>query len=194
MQTRYYDPTICRFINADNYELVAELSQTIGQLNLYAYANNNPIMLTDETGESAFLIASLIIGAVIGAIAGGVIAGCNGATGWEIVGGVLLGAVIGTAAGALFASASTAIYIGARGSLLSTTKFLSLKQSAALGMAIFDIIGAIAGPLLGVDWQLVEWGQSSPDVKSNKNPYADISGMSTNGLVGQKNITQYYIV
>ena len=22
LQTRYYDPTICRFINADNYELV----------------------------------------------------------------------------------------------------------------------------------------------------------------------------
>ena len=25
LQTRYYDPTICRFINADNYELVAQL-------------------------------------------------------------------------------------------------------------------------------------------------------------------------
>ena len=34
LQTRYYDPTICRFINADNYELVAELSETVGQLNL----------------------------------------------------------------------------------------------------------------------------------------------------------------
>lgn len=34
IQTRYYDPTICRFINADNYELVAGLSETVGQLNL----------------------------------------------------------------------------------------------------------------------------------------------------------------
>ena len=69
LQTRYYDPTICRFINADNYELVAELSQTIGQLNLYAYANNNPIMLTDETGEgvlTAFLLGTLI-GSLVGA-------------------------------------------------------------------------------------------------------------------------------
>jgi len=51
LQTRYYDPTICRFINADNYELVAELSCDAGQLNMYAYCNNNPIMYTDESGE-----------------------------------------------------------------------------------------------------------------------------------------------
>ena len=35
LQTRYYDPTICRFINADNYELVAQLSNLPGQLNMY---------------------------------------------------------------------------------------------------------------------------------------------------------------
>ena len=50
LQTRYYDPTICRFINADNYELVAELSCVPGELNMYAYCNNNPIMCTDPTG------------------------------------------------------------------------------------------------------------------------------------------------
>ena len=31
LQTRYYDPTIRMFINADNYELLPTLSQTIGQ-------------------------------------------------------------------------------------------------------------------------------------------------------------------
>ncbi|MBQ3506586.1 MAG: hypothetical protein IJA89_07445 [Clostridia bacterium] len=44
LQTRYYDPTICRFINADNYELVGELSMVVGQLNLYTYSGNNPII------------------------------------------------------------------------------------------------------------------------------------------------------
>ena len=50
LQTRYYDPTICRFINADNYELVADLASSM-QLNMYAYCGNNPIMYTDPTGE-----------------------------------------------------------------------------------------------------------------------------------------------
>ena len=50
LQTRYYDPTICRFINADDYELVATLATIPGQLNMYAYCNNNPIMYTDPTG------------------------------------------------------------------------------------------------------------------------------------------------
>ena len=65
LQTRYYDPTICRFINADNYELVAELSQTVGQLNLYAYANNNPIMLTDETGEGIWSVIGIMLTVLI---------------------------------------------------------------------------------------------------------------------------------
>ena len=66
LQTRYYDPTICRFINADNYELVAELSYVPGQLNMYAYCGNNPITYTDETGGIAFtlLIAFAIDGVI----------------------------------------------------------------------------------------------------------------------------------
>ncbi len=192
LQTRYYDPTICRFINADNYELVAELSQTIGQLNLYAYANNNPIMLTDETGEGFFLIISLIVGAVAGAIIGGVTVANNGATGWGIFGGALLGGVIGVAAGALFAASVSAGIIGVAKAFDLSIKLATYKQTAALGLAIFDIIGAIVGPLMGVDWQLVEWGQSSPNVLPNKNPYADNSRMGS-ALPIKNNIAQYYI-
>ena len=65
LQTRYYDPTICRFINADNYEIVAELSSVAGQLNMYAYCNNNPIMYTDSNGEFiGWIIAAIIAVAV----------------------------------------------------------------------------------------------------------------------------------
>ncbi len=39
LQTRYYDPSVRMFINADNYELISVLSQTVGQLNMYALLN-----------------------------------------------------------------------------------------------------------------------------------------------------------
>ena len=51
LQNRYYDPTICRFISADKSSLLSTLANSIGELNLYVYCNNNPIMHTDPTGE-----------------------------------------------------------------------------------------------------------------------------------------------
>ena len=100
LQTRYYDPTICRFINADNYELVAQLSSVAGQLNLYAYANNNPIMLTDETGEGFFL-AAFLIGLVVGVGVGALDAASKGENIWAgaIIGGVSGGLIGGFGGG-----------------------------------------------------------------------------------------------
>ena len=67
LQSRYYDPGVGRFINADS-----QLNQKDGILgyNMFAYCHNNPIMYSDPTGHSITL-ACIIIGAVIGAIAGG---------------------------------------------------------------------------------------------------------------------------
>ena len=46
--TRYYDPQIGRFINADSIEYLEP--NTINGLNLYAYCGNNPVMHTDPYG------------------------------------------------------------------------------------------------------------------------------------------------
>jgi RHS repeat-associated protein len=45
MRARYYNPYLCRFINADP-------SGFSGGLNFYAYANGNPVSLTDPFGLS----------------------------------------------------------------------------------------------------------------------------------------------
>ena len=58
LQTRYYDPAIRRFINADGY---VNANGDILGFNMYAYCGNNPVMYVDYTGE-AFLSA-LWIGA-----------------------------------------------------------------------------------------------------------------------------------
>ena len=49
------------------------MSDVVGQLNLYAYCNNNPIMYTDPSGEIVLSTALIIIGAIAGVITGGYI-------------------------------------------------------------------------------------------------------------------------
>lgn len=103
LQSRYYDPSLGRFISADQLELLASLSQTLGQLNLYAYCNNNPIMFTDPAGES--ILASIIIGLIIGGtVIGGIIGGVNSNnTGLALVGDIMLGGITGGLTAALLA-------------------------------------------------------------------------------------------
>ena len=61
--TRYYDPEIGRFINADG-----QINDDILGTNLFAYCGNNPVTRADDTGRGWWVVA----GALIGGIAGGV--------------------------------------------------------------------------------------------------------------------------
>ena len=47
LQSRYYDPEICRFINADSY---ASTGQGFIGYNMFAYCGNNPIVFLDCRG------------------------------------------------------------------------------------------------------------------------------------------------
>ena len=62
LQSRYYDPEICRFINGDKYSATA--TGFLGY-NMFAYCNNNPIIAIDKDGEWFHII----VGAVVGGIA-----------------------------------------------------------------------------------------------------------------------------
>ena len=62
LQSRYYDPAIGRFINAD-----AEISDVNGELqgyNLFTYCFNNPVNLSDLSGEWPSWATKLVIGTV----------------------------------------------------------------------------------------------------------------------------------
>lgn len=50
LQSRYYDPNLCRFINADELMMAKCNKQEINGLNLFAYCCNNPIGNSDPTG------------------------------------------------------------------------------------------------------------------------------------------------
>ena len=49
LNSRYYDPATCRFINADDISYVN--AEILNGLNLYAYCGNNPITNVDENGN-----------------------------------------------------------------------------------------------------------------------------------------------
>ena len=62
--TRYYDPEISRFINADTTDVLAVSPMALTDKNLYAYCDNNPVVRIDVAGnvwETVFDIASLAL-------------------------------------------------------------------------------------------------------------------------------------
>ena len=96
LQSRYYDPTVCRFINADDVAYIAP--ETLNGLNLFAYCGNNPVMNVDPNGKFFFTIlsifASLAMGALIGGIAGGIAAVSTGQNFWAgFAGGAVSGLI-----------------------------------------------------------------------------------------------------
>lgn len=49
LQTRYYDPAIARFINADGY--LSTDATGLLSYNMFAYCENNPVMYSDIGGS-----------------------------------------------------------------------------------------------------------------------------------------------
>ena len=45
LNSRYYDPSVCRFINADDISFLEP--ESLNGLNLYVYCGNNPVMYVD---------------------------------------------------------------------------------------------------------------------------------------------------
>ena len=61
LQTRYYDPEIGRFINADGVSLLEYDPQNLTQYNMFSYCWNSPVNMYDPTGAFPWLI---VIGVV----------------------------------------------------------------------------------------------------------------------------------
>jgi len=78
LQSRYYNPTICRFISADSIGFLGADGTPVSY-NLFAYCSNNPVMYSDPAGTFALegvLIYNVLIAlcATVTALLGGEIA------------------------------------------------------------------------------------------------------------------------
>ena len=67
LQSRYYDPSICRFINADIPEIAQMSKDTSVGTNLFAYCNNDPVNNNDPMGTHPFLAIGFQFMIAIGA-------------------------------------------------------------------------------------------------------------------------------
>ena len=116
LHSRYYDPEIGRFINADVPEsMILQGDSSILATNLFAYCFNNPVNYADHSGM--VVTPANVIGAIIGAGAGALIGvllvshfNLTGWKKWLVIGGsTALVAIIGWFAGPVIYKAITAI-------------------------------------------------------------------------------------
>ena len=105
LQTRYYDPQIGRFINADTYSSTD--SQDFLAFNMFSYCGNNPVNQNDEDGTIPKWAVRVIIGtAVIAGAAALTIATAGTGTALACF---AAGAFKGAATGAIYGAASGAV-------------------------------------------------------------------------------------
>jgi len=136
LQSRYYDPAMGRFINADGF---ASTGQGILGNNMFAYCCNNPIIRADSAGNFFFTV----LGAAIGAVVGAVDAALMGGSSDDIVRGALSGAASGAIAGA---GVDIAVAVTAA----------SGGTAVAAGVAIagaFGAVGSIVGTGISNNWE-----------------------------------------
>jgi RHS repeat-associated protein len=63
LQSRYYDPSMKRFVNADGY---VDTGNSVLSTNMFAYCENNPIMFSDSLGMMAIPSIKSIVKGVAG--------------------------------------------------------------------------------------------------------------------------------
>ena len=126
LQSRYYDPMVGRFINADS-----QFDNEAGMmgLNLFAYCANNPVMFKDITGEGIIMACVIAFGLIGAAIGGHVAAKASKnqlgyVNGWWVIGGILAGGgtgcLIGWGVGAAASAIGTTLTAGSGGTLGAT--------------------------------------------------------------------------
>ena len=131
LQTRYYDPEVGRFINADAFTST-DISGALSA-NMFAYCENRPTIGSDPTGEWVHILIGAAVGAV-GSLASQVLSDviASAATGnfslssWQTYAGAVAG---GAAGGAVYAATKNSTAAGAASGFVSTFATGALEKT-----------------------------------------------------------------
>ncbi len=149
LNSRYYDPEIGRFINADDIASlnISQIAQN--GLNLYAYCLNNPVNQIDENGDlpkwlkrllkiiaAVFVVVAVSIAT---AVTAGAFAGLIGISG-AIVGAIETGALIGGAVFGSFSIVNQIINVG-----IDNMNLFSIAVDTFSGAAFGAITAGVGG-------------------------------------------------
>ena len=146
--SRYYDPQVRRFINADGATLVTvnPYSDGLTDKNYYAYCNNAPVNSSDDGGDLPTVIVGAIVGGVLGAVD-------SFAHGNRDMGTIAKDALKGAVTGAIGSSLSGAANIafgaltGAIDAVSEVRTGLREKKINAAGAVVKVVAGAATGAL-----------------------------------------------
>ena len=154
LKSRYYDPEICRFINADDIDYIEP--ESLMGCNLYAYCGNNPVMYVDPSGKLAIFSFLISLGVILGisSIGGTIIGGVSAAVNGENIGKGMLN---GLMTGAMFGVSIGLIATGVGAPLAGTALGTSLLTAGVTGAFM---LGA------NLNTQLKYGGFGSLDMKS----------------------------
>ncbi len=155
LQSRYYNPAMGRFINADGYPATG---QGLLSHNMFAYCLNNPVHLQDSEGTSAILSTLGIM--AVGGIVGGIISAATSAlTQYTVSGSVDVASVFVAAAYGFVGGAVSASPLGATaqmimGAVIGGVSYyadckVTGKEINAVGMGTAIIFGWISGVIGG---------------------------------------------
>ena len=145
--SRYYDPLVRRFINADGatFVTVNPYSDGLTDKNYFAYCNNAPVNSSDDGGD----LPTVIVGAIVGGILGAVESVANNEHGVDVLKGALKGAATGAIGSCLSGAANIAFgaVTGAIDAIGTVKKDLSRKKINAAGAVVKVVAGAATGAL-----------------------------------------------
>ncbi len=175
LQSRYYNPQVGRFINAD---ALASTGQGVLGNNMFAYCQNNPVNYQDPTGEIAISTIILIGSIVVGVLCAGTTAYVEyeaGVDTFQIVGDSICAGLTGfsivySGGMALYQCYQNYCYLSSLTSATSIgTVSVSSVQQTGVGFDTFaQLKKEIGSPGVGNQWHHIV--EQSQIIKSGFNP------------------------